>query len=178
MKLLPSPRRPFLKWAGGKRWLADRHPNLFDVSYKRFVEPFLGSGAIFFHLSPRISLLSDSNTALIGTYVAVRDNWKNVVRCLKRHHGRHSPSYYYQVRSSNPKSSASQAARIIYLNRTCWNGLFRVNKNGMFNVPVGTKTNVILDTDDFETVSALLSRAVIRACDFETTLSECGMGDL
>jgi DNA adenine methylase len=173
----PAPLIPFLKWPGGKRWLVDRYRCLFDVGFDRFVEPFLGSGAVYFRLAPNAALLSDSNVSLIQTFCTIRDNWRSVVRHLKQHHRDHNERYYYQVRSFRPRSAATHAARMIYLNRTCWNGLYRVNLKGEFNVPIGTKSNVLLDTDDFARTSSLLSHADLKVCDFAVTLTQAGKGD-
>lgn len=169
---------PFLKWAGGKRWLADNYTDLFNVNYKRFIEPFLGSGAIFFKLQPRNAILADRNERLIETYTAIKDEHLRVIRHLKTHQRLHSSDYYYRVRSQKPRSSASRAAQLIYLNRTCWNGLYRVNLEGNFNVPIGSKTNVLLDTDDFNSVAKILSRVKLIACDFEEILAKAKSGDL
>lgn len=168
---------PFLKWAGGKRWLVDRFPELFPSRYDRFVEPFLGSGAAFFKFAPKKALLCDINPRLVNAYLAIKEDWRKVARLLREHQRKHSEEHYYLERSRNRRSNYTQAAQLIYLNRTCWNGLYRVNRNGIFNVPKGTKTNVVLDTDDFETVSSLLSTAKIKAQDFETTLNSAKRGD-
>ena len=161
---------PFLKWAGGKRWLPDRCPNLFEVNFRTYVEPFLGSGAIFFRLTPSRAILSDNNLELIQTYQAIRDDWQLVHKHLKRHQALHSREHYYTIRSQHPSGLAARAARFIYLNRTCWNGLYRVNLKGAFNVPIGTKTNVLLPTDQWATVSKLLNNAALIASDFETII--------
>ena len=168
---------PFLKWAGGKRWLVSRHPELFPREAERLIEPFLGSGAIFFHMRPRQALLNDKNPQLIDAYRAIQENWKNVRRHLKQHHARHSTEHYYRVRDSVPRAEASKAARLIYLNRTCWNGLYRVNKDGHFNVPIGTKQHVVLPTDDFRAVSSLLKNAELCSGDFEATVDRATVGD-
>lgn len=168
---------PFLKWAGGKRWLVDRYFSYLDVQHNRFIEPFLGSGAVFFRLMPKTAILCDKNEQLIETYSAIRDDWALVERYLHDHHRKHSKEYYYEVRSKRPRSPASRAARFIYLNRTCWNGLYRVNLSGEFNVPIGTKINAVLETDDFEYISQLLSSVELLAGDFELALSQAGDGD-
>lgn len=168
---------PFLKWAGGKRWLTERHLGLLNENCERYIEPFLGSGAVFFRLMPRNALLADTNLRLIETFCAIRDDWHSVEMALQQHQEKHSKDYYYEVRSKNPKSASAKAAQFIYLNRTCWNGLYRVNLEGRFNVPIGTKTNVILDTDNFEKISKLLADTDIRCCDFEDSISDAGEGD-
>jgi DNA adenine methylase len=171
------PCAPFLKWAGGKRWLTDSHFGLFDIKYERFIEPFLGSGAVFFKLSPRKAILSDTNDRLIETYKVIRDDWQTLLRMLRRHARNHSKDYYYKIRGREFHSMASRAAQFIYLNRTCWNGLYRVNLQGRFNVPKGTKSNVILDTDNFGQVAEILANADLRTNDFAAILEEAGAGD-
>lgn len=168
---------PFLKWAGGKRWLVERYSSFLDVEYERFIEPFLGSGAVFFKLLPNKAILCDKNEKLIETYAAIRDDWKLVERYLREHHSRHSKEYYYSLRAKTLKSPASRAARFVYLNRTCWNGLYRVNLAGQFNVPIGTKNNAILPTDDFESVATSLKSVELLAGDFELAISKAGKGD-
>jgi DNA adenine methylase len=168
---------PFLKWAGGKRWLAAQYPGLFPATFERYVEPFLGSGAVYFHLKPGSALIADSNIELINTYKSVRTSWDKVNRALKRHHRNHSERYYYVERSKSRVAPHELAAQFIYLNRTCWNGLYRVNLRGEFNVPIGTKTSVILKTDDFRQISKLLRMATIKHADFETTINQTKEGD-
>ena len=121
--------QPFLKWAGGKRWLAEGPLSELKsaVKYNRYVEPFLGSGAVFFSFEPPRALLADSNPDLIKTYAAVRDGWRRVSQLIREHHKRHCKDYYYRMRSSRPKDRFERAANFIYLNRACWNGLYRVN---------------------------------------------------
>lgn len=168
---------PFLKWAGGKRWLVAQHPNLFPKSWNRLIEPFVGSGAVFFGLMPAHAILSDKNERLIESYFAIKENWREVGELLRRHQAKHSNAYYYEMRAKKFRKPESRAAQFIYLNRTCWNGLYRVNKKGEFNVPVGTKQDVVLATDDFEEVSKRLQGAVLMAGDFESAMSQARKGD-
>lgn len=169
---------PFIKWAGGKRWFTSRYSHLFPSTYNTYYEPFLGGAAAFFALSPEKAHLSDLNEDLIGVYLAIQSDWKKLERELRKHQRGHSKKYYYKVRSSSPRTLITKAARFLYLNRTCWNGLFRVNLKGAFNVPIGTKTNVILDTDDFEATSKLLKGVSLSVNDFETTINKAEKGDL
>lgn len=169
---------PFIKWAGGKRWLVGSHPEIFEFSYERYVEPFLGSAAVFFSLRPKKARLSDVNSELIDCYIAIRDDYRAVEEALRRHQVLHSQDYYYKVRAEASSDLIERAARFLYLNRTCFNGLYRVNLRGVFNVPVGTKTNVVLPTDNFKTVSDLLSHVDIEVNDFEDALADVGDGDL
>ena len=170
---------PFLKWAGGKRWLAKRYGDLFDVDYERYLEPFLGGASMFFALRPSKSILADCNSRLIEAYVAIRDEPEKIAAALGRYQESHSDDFYYSERKRQyPDSATQRAAQLIYLNRTCWNGLYRVNRRGEFNVPRGTKTSVVLDSDDFGAVSEVLEHAELLAQDFEQTLGQAGNGDL
>lgn len=168
---------PFLKWAGGKRWLCQRFPHLFPDSFDRYVEPFVGSGAVFFHLQPTNALLSDANHDLITTYKAIRRSWRKVLAALETHALLHNDEYYYLVRSMTPSDDISIAARFLYLNRTCWNGLYRVNTRGIFNVPRGTKDTVLLPDDNFSATRKLLSGKTLYSHDFEKTINQSGSGD-
>lgn len=174
---LAPPMAPFLKWAGGKRWFAERCLNLIPSSYGRYVEPFLGSGAIFFALRPTEALLSDLNPDLINCYRAIRDAPETVAERLSVHHQLHGMTHYYSTRADKPEDPIERAAWFIYLNRTCWNGLYRVNRKNEFNVPIGTKTSVVLPSDDFLTASRMLSGVEISHQDFEVTLNLAQDGD-
>lgn len=172
------PLKPFLKWAGGKRWFVQNYESLIPSDYGRYIEPFLGSGAVFFHLRPKHALLGDANKELIETYQAIQEDWESVFRYLKMHQKNHSQDYYYYMRKLKPRRRASRAARFIYLNRTCWNGLFRVNLNGVFNVPIGTKSSVIFEDDCFDEISEALCYARLFSCDFECLIDEAVQSDL
>lgn len=168
---------PFLKWAGGKRWLLSSGVKFIPETFDRYFEPFLGSGSVFFSMPAIPCVLSDINEELIITYNAIKNDWIRVEKELKRHARGHSDEYYYKVRSSKPERNHTIAARFIYLNRTCWNGLYRVNLKGEFNVPRGTKDSVLLAVDNFEGVAHRLSACEIQCQDFEETISRAGRGD-
>lgn len=168
---------PFLKWAGGKRWLANSNQLPRPATFARYIEPFLGGGAIFFHLRPEQAILSDINSELIQLYCVIRDHPDELMALMRTHHDSHSQDYYYEVRATIPEAAIEKAARTMYLNRTCWNGLYRVNLKGVFNVPKGTKSTVVFDHDDFTGISERLRVAEIRCCDFEETVSEAQLGD-
>ncbi|HVS96044.1 MAG TPA: Dam family site-specific DNA-(adenine-N6)-methyltransferase [Puia sp.] len=168
---------PFLKWPGGKRWFVRKHSSLLPHKFNRYIEPFLGSGAVFFHLQPQNALLGDINPELICAYQALKTNWRFIKRSLEYHHRMHSSKHYYYVRNNIPTYLIQQASRMIYLNRTCFNGIYRVNTNGQFNVPIGTKTDVILKSDDFEAFSQLLVNSEIRNADFEDLIDEAREND-
>lgn len=169
--------KPFLKWAGGKRWFVHRYAHLFPQTFDRYIEPFLGSGAAFFSLSQTQAILGDANPDLINAYAAIKSNWKLVYRYLKEHHLNHSHDYYYLIRAKKMTSAYSRAAQFIYLNRTCWNGLYRVNLKGVFNVPIGTKSTVVFEDDHFDLISERLKSAVLMVSDFERLIDSAGKGD-
>jgi len=121
--------------------------------------------------------LADTNQDLIDTYLAIKENWYAVVKHLHRHQALHTSDHYYHVRNKIPSGRFARAARFIYLNRTCWNGLYRVNLHGHFNVPIGTKTNVFLSNDDFLAVSNILQSTDLRCSDFEEIVDEAQKDD-
>lgn len=168
---------PFLKWAGGKRWLIEQRSDLFDVQFDRYIEPFVGAGATFFHLTPQHAVLSDKNSCLIETYRVIRQDWRRLFRRLQYHQRNHSETHYYAIRSTAFDNAIHRAAQFIYLNRTCWNGLYRVNLKGAFNVPIGTKSNVLLDTDNFEATAKALANTQLVSCDFEESIGLAQNGD-
>ncbi|PCI56382.1 MAG: DNA methyltransferase [Alphaproteobacteria bacterium] len=168
---------PFLKWAGGKRWLVSAHPELLPSSYKNYLEPFLGSGAVYFHMRPKVAILGDANAELIETYQQIKNNWSSVEEILNSYHQQHTKDFYYEIRTSVFDTAVERAAKFIYLNRTCWNGLYRVNLSGNFNVPIGTKKHVLLSTDDFKSVSKQLNNTELHATDFQTIIENAQKND-
>lgn len=169
--------RPFLRWAGGKRWLTRRLADLLPDDYETYHEPFLGSGALFFAIHPSPARLSDSNRELTNTFRVVRDSCSTLVEALGVL--RYTKSEYYRIRESRPTSNVSRAVRFIYLNRTCWNGLYRVNQAGEFNVPMGRRPSpVICDKENLQGASDALRGVEIGSRDFGTSLREVRKGDL
>lgn len=169
---------PFLKWAGGKRWMFDQQFIDQLPEFERYVEPFLGGGAGYFALRPASALLSDVNEELINVYRQIAAEPQQISYGLEQLGKKHCKTFYYEMRASEPTEPMARALRTLYLNRTCWNGLYRLNKNGIFNVPIGTKDKISLQSDDFENVSDLLKTAAIEVSDFENVLAKTGMGDL
>ena len=161
---------PFLKWAGGKRWLCQRHGHIFPNNFSKYIEPFLGSAAVYFCLQPKEAYLSDSNLRLIECYRQIMINHGEIHQILQNYQRLHSKQFYYEARSAVFEDPIIRAAQFIYLNRTCWNGLYRVNKNGAFNVPIGTKNCVLFSYDDFGEVSRRLFPAHISDDDFEDSI--------
>lgn len=168
---------PFLKWPGGKRWLVSRHSNLFPKKYKRFFEPFLGGGAVFFSLLPSQSQLSDSNAELVNAYNCVKGSHLEIERGLARYQEQHCADFYYKTREEQPSDPTKRAIRFLYLNRTCFNGIYRVNLHGVFNVPIGTKTAVSFERGYLGTVAVSLKKATIKARDFEKAINEAEKRD-
>lgn len=175
---MTKPINPLLKWAGGKRWLisSGQLPEL--PVFNRYVEPFLGGGAVLFSLRPKAGLVSDVNRELINFYQVVRDHPSEVQETLTEHQAKHCKTHYYDVRASEPESAFDRATRFLYLNRACWNGLYRENLKGKFNVPIGSKTNLLFDYDDFDAVSECLKNTEIQCADFEKTINSAKENDL
>ncbi|MCQ4270242.1 Dam family site-specific DNA-(adenine-N6)-methyltransferase [Pseudomonas kuykendallii] len=169
--------QPIIKWAGGKRWLVRKGSELFPTEFENYIEPFLGGAAVYFHLKPERALLSDVNAELINVYVAVKQDWSKVVSLLREHQRMHSTEHYYKVRDQRPHTIYTMAARTLYLNRTCWNGLYRVNLKGNFNVPIGTKNNILLDIDSFADISNLFENTKFVVSDFEPIIDQAQAGD-
>lgn len=174
-QLLPT--EPFLKWAGGKQWLLKNYMSVFPARFDKYYEPFLGGGSVFFKIAPRAGVIGDLNESLIETYECVRDDWKLIVDILTEYHSLHNTEFYYNLRQKKFEDRFLRAAQFLYLNRTCWNGLYRVNLQGEFNVPIGTKTTVIMEKDDFAAASLLLQQVEIKHGDFEENLRSAGSND-
>jgi DNA adenine methylase len=170
--------KPFLKWAGGKRWLTRRLKDLAELGFERLIEPFAGSAAVFFHVEPESAILNDSNSRLIETYRVLSSRPEDLYSLLCSHQKLHSRDYYYQMRGFTFDNDLQRAAQFIYLNRTCWNGLYRENRLGVFNVPKGTKETVVFPDDNFEHAAQILKRSEIRSADFEQVINEAEHRDL
>ncbi len=171
---------PFLKWAGGKtRLLTQYAPFLPPVeSIHCYYEPFLGSAALFFYLQPARALLSDRNQKLIELYCVVRDDVESILPILRQH--KNERDYFYAVREMDPADldPAGRAARLIYLNKTCYNGLYRENSQGKFNVPFGRyKRPRICDEPRLRAASAALQGKQLCVSDFAEVVATAGPGD-
>jgi DNA adenine methylase len=162
-----------VKWAGGKSSLSRDVLRLIERQpYRRYFEPFLGGGAVFFALRPRQAVLSDSDPELINAYSQVQSNVEEVIEELGRHQAEHSKAHYYSARSNPPKDLPARAAWFLYLNRTCYNGLWRVNSKGGFNVPMGSYKNPrIVDPEKLRRASKALRNARIICADFEAVVT-------
>lgn len=173
---------PFLKWAGGKSQLLQQFQKFFPRKFRRYYEPFLGGGAVFFFLSPPSALLSDTNADLINTYKVVKQDVEALIALLSKKFSKmNNEKDFYRIRDEVDLSRLSEverAARLIYLNKTCFNGLYRVNREGRFNVPFGNYKNpTICDAEGLRRANAALSRSTLRVCDFEEAVARAKQGD-
>lgn len=172
--------KPILKWAGGKSQLLEELFSYIPKNYNRYIEPFFGGGALFFALNPEEAIISDSNPELINVYRQIAENVEEVITYLKKY--QNTEETFYQIRSQNWEDlpSAEAAARTIYLNRTCFNGLYRVNKKGKFNTPFGHYKNpTICDEEKLREASKVLSKATIICGDYLNVLEKYAQkGDL
>ena len=187
----PGPARPFVKWAGGKAGVADALAALAPPRIEAYYEPFAGGAALFFRLAadperrPRHAVLNDLNAELTTAYAVVRDRPEALARLLadlEAGYLARDPAgraeRYYEVRAQAPEDPVEIAARLIFLNKTCFNGLYRVNRRGRFNVPHGRYARPrILDRGALLAASAALAGAELRCADFEEACADAGPGD-
>ncbi len=181
--------KPFVKWAGGKRQILDKLKKYIPDEYNTYYEPFIGGGALLFELSPRSAVINDSNAELINVYQVLcnEEKFKKMCKILNSHETNHSEEYYYEIRNKdrnkstyNKLSDYTRAARTIYLNKACFNGLYRVNSKGEFNVPFGKKTKVnTYEGNNLITVSNYLTMNDIKILnvDFEEAVATAKKGD-
>jgi len=174
----------FLKWAGGKGALLPQLEQEFPKEITRYIDPFVGGGAMLFHIlinyKPKEAIIIDLNDELMNTYNVVKKDVENLIKELKKHKQQHNKEYYYTIRSQQPEelTRLERAARFIYLNKTCFNGLYRVNKKGEFNVPIGSYTDPkIIDEEKLRYASKLLEHVIIIAGGFEQVLKHAKKGD-
>lgn len=172
----PSPK-PFVKWAGGKQALARHLVDHFPKDIARFYEPFVGGGSVFLSYCPSKSVICDHNRWLIDTYKAIRDDWETVAKILDVLPN--TKDDYLRIRAIPPDSLglAARAAHMIYLNKTCFRGLYRVNRKGQFNVPYGDYDRRYYDPDNLGSVSRLLQETEVRAGDFEPAVFDVSRED-
>ncbi|MBQ6841176.1 MAG: DNA adenine methylase [Bacilli bacterium] len=181
--------KPFVKWAGGKRQIIDKLKEYIPEEYDTYYEPFIGGGALFFELSPKKAVINDSNVELINVYKVLcnEDKFNKMIRVLNSHETNHSEEYYYELRNKDRSKNSfrrladyTRAARTIYLNKACFNGLYRVNSKGEFNVPFGKKTKVnTYEGSNLNLISYYLTNNQIKILneDFESSVSTAKKGD-
>lgn len=184
-RIIAEKPKPFVKWVGGKRQLLAQFrrlnlypPEKFDIRTGRYFEPFVGGGAVFFDLLPEKGFLSDLNKELVTTYNVIKNNVEGLIASLKKH--KTDKEYFLKIRAQDPKtlSDLAVASRFIFLNRTCFNGLYRVNSKGGFNVPYGKYSNpLICDEDNLIKVSKSLRNIEIKHQDYKEVLRNAKKGD-
>ena len=184
-KIVEDKPKPFVKWVGGKRQLLKQFrelnlypPECFNPESNTYFEPFVGGGAVFFDLLPKHAELSDTNRELVITYNVIKDNVDGLIKLLKKHI--YNKEYYLGVRAQdiNELSDIEIASRFIFLNRTGFNGMYRVNKNGQFNVPFGRYKNpLICDENNLRKVSEVLQGITITHRDYKDVLELAKIGD-
>ncbi|MGE4513185.1 MAG: DNA adenine methylase [Chryseobacterium sp.] len=164
--------KPFLKWAGGKTQLLTELHKYVPNNFNKYIEPFIGGGAMFFSLNPRESIIADSNEELVITYKQVKEAVESIIEHLKTFE--HNEDFYYNIRSIDPKEleDSYRAARLIYLNKTCFNGLYRVNKKGQFNVPYGKGNGSFLNEEVLRNASEFLADTTIIKGDYLDVLTK------
>jgi DNA adenine methylase len=174
--------RPFVKWAGGKSQLLPELADRLPASFNRYFEPFVGGGALFFHLQPQEACLSDITPDLINSYHAVRNSVEDLIKDLAQH--RYERKYFELLRAADRSaefaewSAVKKASRMIYLNKTCFNGLYRLNNEGFFNTPFGRYKNPkIVDEENLRRCSRALEKTRISHRSFETAAEEAEEGD-
>lgn len=167
----------FIRWAGGKSWLVPFVQDMVsELSYINYHEPFMGGASIFFSLEePGISYLSDINEELINAFAAVRDNPKRVIGYLSEYSN--DEECYYAVRESEPRGKYKRAARFLFLNAYSFNGIYRVNKQGKYNVPYGYRINISIDYERILQVSEKLKKTVLKVQDFADAKADIKAGD-
>ena len=175
-----QPAKPFLKWPGGKRWAAERIANIVRRYLTgRYYEPFLGGGAVFFQLRPAQATLADINRELITVYETIRDSHFAVVKRLQLLPV--SKEVFEHVRAWEPRAAVDRAVRLLYLNRTAFGGMYRVNQAGEFNVPYGggrRTPEILWTTPTLEDAAVALKNVTLRNCDFALTMQHAREGDV
>ncbi len=184
-KVIDEKAKPFVKWVGGKRQLLKQFrlmglypPEKFNPNTNAYFEPFVGGGAVFFDLLPQKAFLSDLNNELVITYNVIKNNVEDLIESLKKH--KNTKEYFLKTRSKELRSLSDIeiASRFIYLNRTGFNGLYRVNKSGGFNVPFGDNKNpLICDEENLRKVSFTLKNVSIVHEDYKNVLKKAKKGD-
>jgi DNA adenine methylase len=175
--------KPYLKWAGGKRQLLPEIVKYLPAGFQDLVyyEPFIGAGAVFFELQPKRAVINDFNTQLMLTYTAIKENVGELITLIKEHKDKNDEKYFYEIRNLDRDTlgfgkltDTEKAARLIFLNKTCYNGLYRVNSQGLFNVPYGRYKNpVIFEETELHRICNYLNDHAISICnnDFEQAVS-------
>ena len=168
--------KQFLRWTGGKRWLIKQLDEFLPQTFNKYHEPFIGGGAIFFHMNPKQAFISDYNAELIETYNAIKNNPHEVIKYIKSF--KNTKEDYFKIRTQNFQSIEKRAARFIYLNQTSFNGIYRVNSEGKYNVPYGYREKYTFDFDNIVNASNVLQSIDIKHLDFMKCIDNVAENDL
>ncbi|MEN8857942.1 MAG: Dam family site-specific DNA-(adenine-N6)-methyltransferase [Flavobacteriaceae bacterium] len=172
-----SSAKPFLRWAGGKRWLLKQLESMIDIElFNSYHEPFVGGGSVFFKFSPKSSFISDSNEWLINTYQSIKENPHAIIKHLEKF--KKDKENYYKIRKLTYENQFKRSAQFIYLNQMSFNGIFRVNLSGEYNVPYGKREHYQFDFENIIGVSSALQNTTINHSDFSKTVDNVKKGDL
>ncbi len=172
--------KPFVKWAGGKRQIINKIVPLLPESYNTYIEPFVGGGALLFNLKPNSAIINDINKELITSFEVIKDNYLALLKVLNTYQKKHSEDFYYQKRKYKPRISLNIAARFMYLNKSCFNGLYRVNSRGGFNVPFNkSKTVNIYELANIKNINKYLNNHDVKIFnqDFASILDKSQEND-
>ena len=168
--------KPCLKWAGGKRALLNDIHKMIPKDFNNYYEVFFGGGALFFSILPKKAVIADLNEDLMNLYIQIRDNTDNLIEKLKK--TKNNKEFYLEMRSSSPEDEIDRAVKFLYLNKTCWNGLYRVNSLGEFNVPFANYKNpLICDDELLNKLSIVLKNIDIKVGDFQDILANVQKDD-
>lgn len=169
--------KPFLRWAGGKKWLLKKLESIIDIGeFNNYHEPFIGGGSVFFNFAPKTSFISDSNEWLIETYKSIKEDPQAIIEYLVKF--KKDKENYYKIRKNDYENPFKRSAQFIYLNQMSFNGIFRVNLNGKYNVPYGNRENYNFDFNNIISVSYALKNTKISYSDFYKTIDNVKNGDL
>ena len=170
-----------LRWPGSKRWLFTKYPEVFPKNdqYKRYIEPFFGGGSVFFSLNPKTAICSDINSRLINFYESLKKDPELIFYETLGLLNSHSKKQYLEIRETfnTSKPSKTQAINFLYLNRTCFNGVYRENSSGKFNVPMGDTSSFPFKMNDFLGFSLALKNTTLNSCDYKESLGKAKVGD-
>lgn len=169
--------RPIVRWPGGKSWIASELAEVLQRELTgTYFEPFVGGASVFLAMETDSAVLSDSNSQLIEFYQTSIEEPTKVIACARRHGNNEAD--YYLVRKSKPRTKVTRAGRFLYLNKTCWGGIFRLNRRGEFNVPYGEPGRIICRSREVERTAKAMQKAVLMCCDFESVIASAKKGDV
>ena len=175
--IIEKQAKPFLRWVGGKKWLLKKLESMVNIDqFNSYHEPFVGGGSVFFNFAPKTAFISDSNEWLIDTYNSIKENPHEIIKYLEKF--KKDKEHYYKIRKINYTNKFKRSAQFIYLNQMSFNGIFRVNLSGKYNVPYGNREKYNFDYKNIISVSSVLQNTKISHSDFSKTIDNVKEGDL